>query len=68
MLITVNGEPMRLEDESQLSELVARVTARDEPKGVAVAVDGHVVPRGDWPTTPLREGARVEILHATAGG
>jgi sulfur carrier protein len=36
--------------------------------GVAVAVDGVVVPRGAWPATVLADGARVEVLTAVQGG
>ena len=37
-------------------------------RGVAVAVDAEVVPRGEWAQTELHEGARVEILRAIQGG
>jgi len=36
--------------------------------GVAVAVDGEVVPRAAWADTVLAEGARVEVLTAVQGG
>ena len=35
---------------------------------MAIAVDAEVVPRGEWDTTELDEGARVEILRAIQGG
>ena len=37
-------------------------------RGVAVAVDGEVVPRGEWRRTRLREGQQVEVLRAVQGG
>ena len=37
-------------------------------RGVAVALDGEVVPRGEWSTTAVREGQQVEVLHAVQGG
>ena len=37
-------------------------------RGVAIAVDAEVVPRGEWDTTELDDGARVEILRAIQGG
>jgi sulfur carrier protein len=37
-------------------------------RGVAVAVDAEVVPRGQWEATELHDGARVEILRAIQGG
>jgi sulfur carrier protein len=36
--------------------------------GVAVAVDGELVRKADWPRTPLAEGARVEVVTAVQGG
>jgi sulfur carrier protein len=37
-------------------------------RGIAVAVNGEVVPRSDWPGTTLADGDRVEVLSATQGG
>ncbi|MDD7967333.1 sulfur carrier protein ThiS [Actinomycetospora lemnae] len=37
-------------------------------RGVAVAVDGTVVPRASWATVQLIEGSRVEVLTAVQGG
>jgi sulfur carrier protein len=37
-------------------------------RGVAIAVDAEVVPRGQWGAHELQEGARVEILRAIQGG
>jgi sulfur carrier protein len=36
--------------------------------GVAVAVDGEVVPKAQWAGTALVDGARVEVLTAVQGG
>jgi sulfur carrier protein len=35
---------------------------------VAVALDGEVVPRGEWATTEVRDGQQVEVLRAVQGG
>jgi sulfur carrier protein len=39
-----------------------------EGRGVAVALDGEVVPRGQWQRTDLDDGARVEVVVAVQGG
>jgi thiazole synthase len=39
-----------------------------EARGLAVALDGEVVPRGEWEGTALREGQSVEVLAAIQGG
>ena len=39
-----------------------------DARGVAVAVDGEVIPRARWSELELIEGARVEVLTAMQGG
>ncbi len=39
-----------------------------DARGVAVAVDGEVVPRADWANVAIPDGARVEVLTAMQGG
>lgn len=39
-----------------------------ERRGVAVAVNGEVVPRSTWHNATISDGAVVEILTAAAGG
>ncbi len=58
-----------------MSELASNATVLDTLSalgvpgaGVAVAVDGAVVRRADWPHTRLTDGARVEVLTAVQGG
>ncbi len=66
MRIEINGRTEQVGDGLRLGELVdQRVTAR---RGVAVAVDGEVVPRDGWDELALTEGARVEIVGAVQGG
>jgi sulfur carrier protein len=66
MRIEVNGEPRELDDATSLGALVdARI---DDRRGVAVAVDGEVVPRAEWDQVLLVDGARVEIVGAVQGG
>jgi sulfur carrier protein len=37
-------------------------------RGIAVALNGAVVPRAAWPRTPLKPGDNVEIVRARQGG
>lgn len=37
-------------------------------KGIAVAVNGQVVARAKWETTPLAPGDEVLVIQATQGG
>lgn len=64
----VNGESREVENGLTVEGLVSTMPSVPEGRGVAVAVDGEVVPRGAWTRTPLREGDRVEIVTAVQGG
>ena len=68
MNVTVNGKPATIADGASVADLVLAVTGVPEPRGVAVARGGAVVPRSAWPATALAEGDRVEVLTATQGG
>ncbi|WP_338676191.1 sulfur carrier protein ThiS [Streptomyces sp. SCSIO 30461] len=64
--VSVNGEPREIAAGTTLDTLVATLTAACS--GVAAAVNESVVPRSEWPVTPLGDGDRVEILTAVQGG
>ena len=66
--VLVNGEPRELPDDATVESAVQALGAADGGRGVAVALDGEVVPRGQWPSTAVREGQRLEVLHAVQGG
>jgi thiazole synthase len=68
MRIELNGEPRELPDASTLADAVREAGAGDGARGVAVALDGEVVPRAEWDATSLREGQAVEVLAAIQGG
>jgi len=67
-VITVNGKPRDLSAGTPVAEVVKELAGSAEARGVAVAVNGEVVPRAAWTTTVLSEGDRVEVLTATQGG
>ncbi|MFE6842527.1 sulfur carrier protein ThiS [Streptomyces sp. NPDC057686] len=66
MTISVNGEPREVAAGTTLDAVVAILTTA--PSGVAAALNETVVPRGQWPLTPVGEGDRVEVLTAVQGG
>ena len=68
MTVVVNGEPRELAPGTTVSALLAVLELPGDGRGVAVAVDAEVVPRGQWETTQIDEGARVEVLRAIQGG
>jgi sulfur carrier protein len=68
MKVMLNGERRELDDGATVREAVTATGAPSEGRGVAVALDGEVVPRRRWDELPLREGQRVEVVRAVQGG
>ena len=68
MNLVLNGRAAELPDGATVADALAELDLPGEGRGIAVAVDAEVVPRGRWPETPLHEGARVEIVQAVQGG
>jgi sulfur carrier protein len=68
MIIELNGAPAELPDGASVAQAVAATGAEAQRRGVAVAVEGEVVPRGEWDATSLREGQAVEVVRAIQGG
>jgi sulfur carrier protein len=67
-VIWLNGRPAEGLDGVTIADLLADLGVEAAARGVAVAVDGEVVPRAEWPRRPVPEGARVEALTAMQGG
>lgn len=65
--IRVNGEEETL-GAATLSALLADKAIDPSQRGIAVALNGSVVPRAAWPSTSLRPGDHVEIVRARQGG
>jgi sulfur carrier protein len=67
MVLTLNGKATELPPDTTLPGVLA-ILGFESPRGVAVAVDGDVVPRSGWTGFQLRNGMRVEVLRAVQGG
>jgi sulfur carrier protein len=65
--IRVNGqdEPLTV---ATLSALLQEKAVDVGQRGIAVALNGSVVPRADWPATRLNPGDNIEIVRARQGG
>jgi thiazole synthase len=68
MRIELNGSARELPEAATVADAVRESGAARDGRGVAVALNGDVVPRGEWETTPLAEGCSVEVLAAIQGG
>jgi sulfur carrier protein len=66
--VRINGERRDLPEGATVDVAVRESGAPEQGHGVAVAVDGEVVPRGEWSHTTLRDGQAIEVLHAVQGG
>lgn len=78
LTVRINDQTASLPEGSSLVEAVAHTTGREltaEGKpadggrlGVAVALDGVVIPRSRWVSTELQDAAELEIVTAVQGG
>ena len=68
MTIELNGETREVDDGATVTAALHLLDLPADARGVAVAVDAEVVPRGQWPARALAPGARVEVLTAMQGG
>ena len=66
MVIWINGERRELAPDARVVDALSVLGLPHA--GVAVAVDGEVVPKAQWAGTALADGARVEVLTAVQGG
>jgi sulfur carrier protein len=64
--VVLNGRPETLPEGATIAEVLQRLGAPD--RGVAVAIDAEVVPRGEWDATAIADGARIEVVQAVQGG
>ena len=68
MIIFLNGEQREVAEDATLRDVIVEHGALEPRRGIAVAVDGSVVPRARLADTALNEGAKVEIVTAVQGG
>jgi sulfur carrier protein len=67
-VIVLNGERAELRAGETLAGLLLGMGLDADGRGVAVAVDGEVVPHASWGSFVLERDARVEVLTAMQGG
>jgi sulfur carrier protein len=65
--IRVNGTEELLRTNT-VASLVAERAEQTQGRGIAVSVNGTVVPRAAWANTTLQAGDRVEIVRVLQGG
>jgi thiamine biosynthesis protein ThiS len=65
MNLMINGET-QVSSAETLSALVEQLNMK--PDRVAIELNREIVPRNQWPKTPLHDGDRLEIVHFVGGG
>ena len=68
MKVELNGQSVSLPDDATVRTAIEASGAASPERGVAVAVEGEVVPRSEWEATRLEDGQTVEVLAAIQGG
>lgn len=71
-VVTVNGGVVAFDSDATLGDVVLHTMTKPDgsysDRGIAVAVNQIVVPRGDWAATVLRADDKIEIITAVQGG
>lgn len=66
MKFTVNGKARELEGQPTVADYLRHLGV--SPLAVAVELDGAIVKRDAFETTPLHEGAKLEVVRMMGGG
>jgi len=64
--LVVNGRPSEVADGTTLLALIEQLGLR--PGSVVVELDGHALLRSELDGVVLRDGQRLELVRAVAGG
>jgi len=67
-MIIFNGQPADVDAGETVMMVLVRLGVESQARGVAVAVDGEVIPRSQWSELALDRDARVEVVTAMQGG
>jgi sulfur carrier protein len=68
MIIELNGREVEVPDGATVADAARAAGIEPERRGVAIALDGEVVPGGLLAETGLAPGQRVEVVEAIGGG
>lgn len=67
MTVSVNNQTLEVEAQSMLSDIVFHQLGENS-KGIAVAVNGQVIPKDSWSGMAVGENDDILIIKATQGG
>jgi thiamine biosynthesis protein ThiS len=64
--VFVNGEQKEIAEGSAVSDLINLLGLT--PERLAVELNRRIIKRAEWPSTTLRDGDKVEVVHFVGGG
>jgi thiamine biosynthesis protein ThiS len=64
--LTINGKEREVHSSTTVTELVKELAVT--APNIAVALNCQVIPKSQYPSTPVKEGDQIEIVHAVGGG
>lgn len=68
MTIQINGRKHELAAGATVQDALALIGIAADQSGVAVALNGTVVPRSRWAEQKVEQGATIEVVTAAQGG
>lgn len=68
MWIIFNGKKTHIPQKIVLSELLKNYQIDPTLGGIAVALNGAVVPRLQWSSTNTNDGDKIDVIQAVQGG
>ena len=66
MNLIINGAPRTFDAVSNVAELIDKLAIKGDR--VAVELNREIVPRAQWPSSALKDGDKLEIVHFVGGG
>jgi sulfur carrier protein len=65
--VTINGSDREIEEGTKVADVV-RELAGPRRTGIAISLNGEVVPKSRWEFVTVGDGDRLEVLSAIGGG
>ncbi len=66
--VTINGEERVFERELSLRELLKELDIEFREVGLAISVNGEIIPKSAYDVTCIKEGDSIEIVQLVGGG
>ncbi len=66
--IILNGEERKIPREMSVMELLSEFEIKFRQVGLAVAINGEIVPKSEYENKIVKEGDKVEIVQLVGGG